>query len=477
MALGVVVVVNGRPTTGVGAAVAVLGLLSLVVIRLLPPDALYAHAANVTELSTYPILLVGAALLYFYFRLTPDVGTAGLAAAAVFGTAQGLGYVATRIVLEDQVRAQPGWLLLSQVLVAGILVVLLALGGHWRGADPLQVGLCLAVFVSVGRLILVERAIPATTLDKLVAPAGRPAPPRVRRSGRAAPAQPAAARVGDVAPRPRDVPARRRPPADLSRRRARLAQPAGDRRNVAGATMLIITSIRLVRSAEDRHVAAERLVRTLEGHVREERTLLHQVASSVAGITAASRLLTGQTGLDREDRERLTQLLMAETARMERLIAAGHDLAGPQPIGEVDLDSLVEPLLLAHRIRGRVVAWHPSHARVQARRDDLVEVLDLLLDNAARHAHSPSLALTVDRRGDEIDVAVVDEGVGIPVEIAGSVLEWGSHGPDSTGQGIGLHVAQRLVTRHGRAAADRLACRLGHPRDDHPAGGGGGDAC
>ena len=165
MALGVVVVVGGRPTTGVGAVVAVLGVPSLVVIRLLPPDRLYAHAANVTELSTYPILLVGAALLYVYFRLTPDAGTAGLAAAAVFGTAQGLGYVATRIVLEDQVRAQPVWLLLSQVLVAGILVVLLALGRHWRGADPLQVGLCLAIVVSVGRLILVERAIPATTLD------------------------------------------------------------------------------------------------------------------------------------------------------------------------------------------------------------------------------------------------------------------------------------------------------------------------
>ena len=149
---------------------------------------------------------------------------------------------------------------------------------------------------------------------------------------------------------------------------------------------------------------------------------------------------------------------MTETARMERLIAAGHDLAGPQPIGEVDLDSLVEPLLLAHGIRGRVVAWHPSHTRVRARRDDLVEVLDLLLDNAARHAHSPSLALTVDRRGDEIDLTVVDEGVGIPPEIAGSVLEWGSHGPASTGQGIGLHVAQRLVTgMDGRLQIDSRA--------------------
>ena len=437
---------------------AVLGLPALVIIRLLPSDPLYAHAANVTELSTYPVLLVAAALLYVYFRVTPDAGTAGLAAAAVFGTAQGLGYVATRIVLEDQVLAQPAWLLLTQVVVAAILVALLGLGKHWRGADPVQVGLCLAILLSVGRLVLVERAIPATSLEK------------------AMPLMGGAVLVlyGVLAVlllRNLRLPAWATWRLALAMALLGVAHllvypvPEPDWHsvlaiggNVAGATLLVMTSLRLVRSAEDRHVTAERLVRTLEGHVRHERTLLHEVASSVAGITAASRLLTGPTGLDREDRERLTQLLMAETARMERLIAAGHDLAGPQPIAEVELDSLVEELLLAHGIRGRVVAWHPSRERVRARHDDLVEVLDLLLDNAARHAHSPSVALTVERRGDEVDVTVVDEGVGISPEIAGSVLEWGSHGPSSDGQGIGLHVAQRLVSgMDGRLRIDSQA--------------------
>ena len=140
---------------------------------------------------------------------------------------------------------------------------------------------------------------------------------------------------------------------------------------------------------------------------------------------------------------------MAETARMDRLIAAGHDLCAPQPITDVDLDELVEPLLLAHGIRGRVVAWHPSRVAVRARRDDLVEVLDLLLDNSARHSRSPITAVTVTRRGDEVDVSVVDQGEGISPEIADSVLEWGAHGASSSGQGIGLNVAHRLVTGMG----------------------------
>ena len=196
----------------------------------------------------------------------------------------------------------------------------------------MQVGLCLAILLSVGRLVLVERAIPATSLEK------------------AMPLMGGAVLVlyGVLAVL---LLRNLRLPAWATWRLALAMSLLGVSHllvypvpepdwhsvlaiggNVAGATLLVMTSLRLVRSAEDRHVTAERLVRTLEGHVRRERTLLHEVASTVAGITAASRLLTGPTGLDREDRERLAQLLMAETARMERLIAAGHDLAGPQPI-------------------------------------------------------------------------------------------------------------------------------------------------
>jgi signal transduction histidine kinase len=95
------------------------------------------------------------------------------------------------------------------------------------------------------------------------------------------------------------------------------------------------------------------------------------------------------------------------------------------------------------------VAWHPTGHHVWASRDQLVEVLDLLLDNADRHGGSPIFGLTVERRGAEVDVAVEDQGPGIPPEIAASVLEWGTHGKASNGQGIGLNVAQRLVTGMG----------------------------
>src|SRR5215213_6261246 len=88
---------------------------------------------------------------------------------------------------------------------------------------------------------------------------------------------------------------------------------------------------------------------------------------------------------------------------------------------DVDLDALIDPLLFAHGIRGRVVAWHATGVHVLARYDHLREVLDVLIDNAARHTRSPILALTITRFADRVEVAVIDQGPGIPAEIAGSV--------------------------------------------------------
>lgn len=429
---------------------AVLAAHAVMALLLLRPDRIYAHASQVTELATYPVLLSAAGLLYVYYRLTPDVGAAWLAAAAVFGTGQGLGLAALRVVEEARVPERSEWLLLTQVLVGVILVAMLVL--HRRGApavDPLGVGLCLAVAVGVTRLAVLERAAPSTSLQGLAPFLGAvllvlhvAMAMLLLRSDRL-PAS-AAWRLALVVVLLGTAQLLTYPlsPGDW---RSLLAAAL----NIGGAALLAVTALELVRTALEHQVETDERVRALEGHVRVERTILHEVAGSVAGISAATRLLTVPTGLGQDERARLTDLLVAETARMDRLIAAGHNLAGPQPITDVDLDELIEPLLLAHGIRGRVVGWHPSRQGVRARRDDLVEVIDLLVDNAARHAGSPIIGLTVTRRGDEVDVAVVDHGAGIPREIAGSVLDWGSHGASSTGQGIGLNVANRLVDEMG----------------------------
>jgi len=453
---GEMVVVRGRhataDVTGVLRAVvlAVLAGHAIVALVLLPPDQIYVHVAEVTELATYPVLLAAAALLYVFYRVTPDSGTAWLAAAAVFGTGQGLGLAALHVVVEDHVPERSGWLMLIQLLVAVILVGLLVL--HHVGApaiDPLGLGLSLAVAVSVTRLAVLERGSPSTPwhawlplLGGLLLVLYGVMALLLLRSDRLP--SPATWRLGLVVVLlgTAQLLIYPLPPDDW---RSLVAAVL----HIGGAAVLGVTAIQLVRTAIDHQAETDERVRVLEGDVRVERTLLHEVAGSVAGISAATRLLTVPTGLGQDERARLTELLVAETARMDRLIAAGHDQSGPQPITDVDLDDLIEPLLQVHGIRGRVVAWHPNGVGVRARRDDLVEVLDLLLENAARHTQSTILALNVDRHGDQVDVTVVDQGPGISPDIAGSVLEWGAHGASSNGQGIGLNVAHRLVKGMG----------------------------
>jgi signal transduction histidine kinase len=416
------------------------------------PDGLYSHAAQITDLATYPVLLAAAVLIYVHFRLDAQGGAAWLATAAVFGISAGVGYAGLRTVMEPEIRSHPGWLALVEVLVAALLVVLLAASGRVPApADPLLLGLALAILVTTARLGLMVRVepFPAPDLVPLLAGAALAlyavTALLVVRSMRLPPgvAHCFAIVVGLLAVSHfLTYPV---PPDDW-----RSVVSIGA--NLTGTVLLAVTSLRLVRDALRRQAESllelEELHEELahaEAHVRDGRTLLHEIAGTVAGITSASQLLASAAGLSEGKRHRLETLLVSETARLERLLMARDDVV----IGELDLDRTIAPVLLAHRIRGCVIGWQPSGLRVLGRADDVVEVLDILLENSAQHSGSPAVQVIVSARDDEVDITVADQGRGIPREIADSVFDWGTHGRESHGQGIGLNVAHRLVTEQG----------------------------
>jgi signal transduction histidine kinase len=87
---------------------------------------------------------------------------------------------------------------------------------------------------------------------------------------------------------------------------------------------------------------------------------------------------------------------------------------------------------------------------VEARYDSLAEVVNILMDNAATHGGCASSVVEVVRRDDEtVDITVTDDGRGIPAEQRERIFEWGIHSDDSPGEGIGLHLARRLVAEDG----------------------------
>ena len=49
------------------------------------------------------------------------------------------------------------------------------------------------------------------------------------------------------------------------------------------------------------------------------------------------------------------------------------------------LDDVIEPVVVSHQARGRLVSWQPCGEEAYGNPDELAEVCNILLENAARH--------------------------------------------------------------------------------------------
>lgn len=202
----------------------------------------------------------------------------------------------------------------------------------------------------------------------------------------------------------------------------------------------------------------------------EER--MHEVRSSLAALEAAMVVLTGadpdtvtaiDTGTDtgtgaatdavrgarddraRRERRRVEDLLRAELDRLRRLVAPSWVAEPPEVPAEIDLDDVIEQVVEARRLAGQPVEWRPSGLRVLARRDELVQVLNILLVNAARHAVGSTASIEVVHDGVATRVSVTDDGPGVPDDVRPLIFERGIRGRDSEGQGLGLSIACSLA--------------------------------
>lgn len=225
-------------------------------------------------------------------------------------------------------------------------------------------------------------------------------------------------------------------------------------RVAAGAAWLGIAWASLRRTFEEEQRRIDSVEHVLVDATREQRERMHELRSTIAG------LVTGSAMLDREDlpsetRERLWSSLRRELDRMERMLA-GHATEA----ADLRLDDALTRILDLQRLKGRHVELHCTGDVVHAPFDALAEVLNILVDNAAKHGGTDDSLVEVSRRDDEtVDITVTDFGRGIPREQRPQIFEWGKRGAQSKGEGIGLHVAQRLMTEAGGSL--RLAERDG----------------
>jgi signal transduction histidine kinase len=196
-----------------------------------------------------------------------------------------------------------------------------------------------------------------------------------------------------------------------------------------------------------------------EAERRADSAKLHDINSLVAGIASASRLIRELPAS--EQRAGLEVLVLAELDRLQRLLddrsdqPAGRRGAGRRhrrrtdPASTFDVAEVTGRTALAHRARGRGVRWQVSDARVTGHPDDLAQILDALIDNAANHGTPDDIWVDVRRVGNQVEVSVTDHGPGVPLELRHSLFDWGVRGSDSEGSGIGLASAAVLAAGMG----------------------------
>jgi two-component system sensor histidine kinase KdpD len=191
------------------------------------------------------------------------------------------------------------------------------------------------------------------------------------------------------------------------------------------------------------------------------RSVSHDLRTPLAAIRAITSDLRTGTIYDERTRHDLLDVVSDEAERLDRLVANLLSLSRIEAgalvpeLQAVDLDEL-----LTDRVRRLSRLLRDVH--VDTRLPDLVplvhadyvlvdQVVTNLLENAARHAPADStIHIDTDDRGDVIEVAVSDEGTGVPPVERGWIFEPFRTGSDgSRSSGIGLAICKAIIEAHG----------------------------
>jgi two-component system nitrogen regulation sensor histidine kinase GlnL len=214
--------------------------------------------------------------------------------------------------------------------------------------------------------------------------------------------------------------------------------------------------------------------------------LAHEIKNPLAGITGAAQLVSMNLGP--EDRE-ITDLIVSETRRIASLLDQVEqfgNVSAPnlQPVNLHDvLDRARRSASLGFAAHMEIVEdYDPSLPMAQGDPDQLLQVVLNLIKNAAEAAEGTGTirlrsyyekSLRVRRQGGgeqslPLHIEVVDDGPGLPEDIATQVFEPFVSGREN-GTGLGLALAAKIMSDHGgwlsvSSVPGRTVFRLSLPR-------------
>ena len=195
----------------------------------------------------------------------------------------------------------------------------------------------------------------------------------------------------------------------------------------------------------------------------------HELREPLAAIRgSAVTLLEDAEALDPAEMREFHRIIVEQSGHMRGLIG---DLLDAGRIDSGTLSVSPEPSDLAElveRARNTFVGGGGRHGiaanlpvdlpRAMADRRRIVQVLNNLFANAARHApESTSIRVSAVRDGGHVAVAVADEGRGVAPELLPRLFDKHAGDGSKAGYGLGLAICKGLVEAHGgriRAESD-----------------------
>ncbi|WP_158304983.1 CHASE domain-containing protein [Hahella chejuensis] len=196
-------------------------------------------------------------------------------------------------------------------------------------------------------------------------------------------------------------------------------------------------------------------------------TVSHELRTPLTAINGSLALLdSGRLGLLPDQAKQMLHIAYSNCERLLRLI---NDLLDIQKIESgglefsferADLRDLIEEALNANRQLAEkasvtlVFATPESPALVKADRDRLRQVLDNLISNAIKFSPADeAVTLTLNAHAHYWEVAVQDQGPGVPPEFRNKIFQKFAQADSSDtrlkgGTGLGLSISREIVQRH-----------------------------
>lgn len=193
------------------------------------------------------------------------------------------------------------------------------------------------------------------------------------------------------------------------------------------------------------------------------RGLAHEIKNPLGGIRGAAQLLEGE--LDDEELYAYTRIIIHETDRLRRLIDQMTGPRSPIALTKINIHEVVERVysLLANQAGSNVKIYRdydPSIPEFEADLDKLIQAVLNVGQNALEAVTEQEegridistrimLNYTVNHKRHDmvVHIGIHDNGPGIPAELQGQIF-YPMVTNKAIGTGLGLSVAQSLITAH-----------------------------